>query len=288
MNQTNIIINNKVKSLDVLFINLPAVSPDICDPNDATIAESLTPPLGLLYLANSIKDCSFVNSYQGIDFAICDYSRCVESSDLVEFVQEKLSHDAKNQPAVVAISLMFSSSYDFFRVIINEIKKYWDDVIIIVGGIHASNTVEYLLKNNNAIDYVVCGEGEESFVEFLEMISTGSKKDISGVHSLNNIKKISKNSFEQTKYVDRFDIDYTKYSKLIDMGIYTGGTSFFSLSKTTLSVRAFSIMASRGCPYHCTFCASYTVHGKKSRWRSFENLKEEIYYLNKKYHQIQT
>ncbi len=283
MNQITVNFQKKPKPIDVLFINLPTVSPELADSSDATSAESLTPPLGLLYLANSIKDCTFVNSYQCVDFAICDYSKCADKNDVVDFVSEKFNAEVKKKPDVVAVSLMFSSSYDLFKVIVNEVKKCWIDTVLIVGGIHASNTIEYLLENDRVIDYVACGEGEECFVEFIEMVAADAKKNILGIHSLGNIKKTSDNSFEQTQYVEKFNIDYTKYSDLIDMDVYTLGTSLFSLSKTTLSVRAFSIMASRGCPYHCTFCASYTVHGRGSRWRDFKNIKDEIYWLNKKY-----
>ena len=67
------------------------------------------------------------------------------------------------------------------------------------------------------------------------------------------------------------------------MDVYTSETSLFSLSKTTSSVRAFSIMASRGCPYRCTFCASSTVHGRSPRWRDLQNVVDEIYWLNETY-----
>ena len=67
------------------------------------------------------------------------------------------------------------------------------------------------------------------------------------------------------------------------MEVYTRGTSMFSLSKTNISTPAFSIMSSRGCPYHCTFCASHTVQGRGSRWRNLENVIDEIYWLNKNY-----
>lgn len=35
-------------------------------------------------------------------------------------------------------------------------------------------------------------------------------------------------------------------------------------------------MASRGCPYRCIWCSSYTVFGRKVRFRSPENILEEI------------
>ena len=50
MTRSLAINQKKVNSLNVLFVNIPT--------------ENLAPPLGLLYLANSIKDRSFINSYK--------------------------------------------------------------------------------------------------------------------------------------------------------------------------------------------------------------------------------
>ena len=69
----------------------------------------------------------------------------------------------------------------------------------------------------------------------------------------------------------------------VDMEAYTKGTELFSLSKTDISVRAFNIMSSRGCPYLCTYCSSWTVQGRGSRWRDFDNVIGEIRWLNKEY-----
>jgi radical SAM superfamily enzyme YgiQ (UPF0313 family) len=204
-----------------------------------------------------------------------------EEKHLVELVYKKLK-ETTDKPDVVAITLMFSLTYPFFQIIIDEIKKCWEDAIIVVGGVHATNSTEYLLKNN-PIDYIVCGEGEEAFSSLLEMIASGSQKNILGVHSLGNIKKTSDGQLEKTATIKDFNIDYTQYSNLIDMEVYTRRTSLFSLSKTDSSARAFTIMASRGCPYHCTYCASHTVQGRGSRWRDFKNVIDEIYWLNKNY-----
>jgi len=271
------------KSQDILFINLPPVSPELLKTDDVTSADNLTPPLGLLYLANSIIDCPFVGSYKCVDFAIYDYGRLLEKKTMGKFVSEKMQNVGIEKPNIIAISLIFSSSYEFFKIVIAEIKKCWPDAIVIVGGIHASNNVAYLLRKHSEIDYIACGEGEEVFVEFIEMIAAGKQKNIFGVHSVNNIKKVKGNQFERTKFVEKLSIDYTRYHNMIDMKLYTTGTSLFSLSKTTLSVRSFAIMASRGCPYHCTFCAAHTVHGRDQRWRSMYNVVDEINWLNKTY-----
>ena len=136
------------KKLDVLFINLPSVSPELSDTDDATSADNLTPPLGLMYLANSIKDREFTNSYKCVDFAIHDYKNVLESGKTGEFVSEELINGGIQKPDVVAVSLMFSSSYDFFRLVLSKVKKMWPDTKVIIGGVHASNTIDYLLKNN--------------------------------------------------------------------------------------------------------------------------------------------
>ena len=50
----------KNNPLDVLFVNLPTYSPNLSTLDDATSGDSLTPPLGILYLSHSIKDCPFL------------------------------------------------------------------------------------------------------------------------------------------------------------------------------------------------------------------------------------
>ena len=55
-----------------------------------------------------------------------------------------------------------------------------------------------------------------------------------------------------------------------------------SIGKATDSKLA-SFITTRGCPYKCTFCSSPTVHGKKLRYRSTENIIAEIKLLHEKY-----
>ena len=43
------------------------------------------------------------------------------------------------------------------------------------------------------------------------------------------------------------------------------------------------IVISRGCPYSCTFCATRTITGKKTRFRSLNSVVEEITLLKRKY-----
>ena len=152
MDKSTSSFKKKNNPLDVLFVNLPTYSPDLSNLDDATSGDSLTPPLGIQSLSHSIKDCSFVSSYQcadfGADFKLPNLRDFLEKNNLPEFVNKKLKETVPNKPDVVAVSLMFSSTYDFFQIVIEEIKKCWDDAIIIVGGVHATNSADYLLKNN--------------------------------------------------------------------------------------------------------------------------------------------
>jgi anaerobic magnesium-protoporphyrin IX monomethyl ester cyclase len=268
-------------SLDILFVNLPPVSPDLSRVADATSASHLLPPLGILYLADSISRCASVGSINCVDFATCDLEAFAAHEELESFVVTKMRDAAgERAPSVVAVSLAFSSSYDFFQTVCRAVSRSWSDVTVVVGGVHASNTVTHCLESNPIVDYVICGEGEEAFPELLEAIAGGMAPDIPGVHSRRSIKRGLKTPFEATRHVETLDIDFTIFPKLIDMDVYTQKTALFSLSKTSLEVRSFSVMASRGCPGRCTFCASHTVHGRRPRWRSLENVLAEIRWLN--------
>lgn len=46
------------------------------------------------------------------------------------------------------------------------------------------------------------------------------------------------------------------------------------------------IMTVRGCPFNCIYCATPKIWGKKVKWRSVENVLEELQLINDKYNDI--
>ena len=84
MKSSVVIDKKKANPLNVLFVNIPT--------------ENLAPPLGLLYLADSIKDCSFINSYECADFRTVDMSGLFDEATgevllekpLAEFINKNL------------------------------------------------------------------------------------------------------------------------------------------------------------------------------------------------------
>ena len=90
MDEAIVSYQKKAKPLDVLFVNLPSYTPEPANSKNETFGENMVPPLGLLYLANSIKDCSFVSSYQCADFGIAKLNGYVGKKHLVGLVNKKL------------------------------------------------------------------------------------------------------------------------------------------------------------------------------------------------------
>ena len=219
-----------------------------------------------------------------VDLAVYNLEAFATHHEIEAFVIRKMKEaTADRPPFVVAISLMFSASYDLFKTVCSAAAQCWEDATVVVGGIHASNTIAQCLEDNPAVDYVVCGEGEEAFAELLDALASGTDGDLTGIHSRTNIKRGLATPFEHTLPVKNLDIDFTVYPRILDMSDYTQRTSLFSLSKTSLAVSSFAVMASRGCPGRCTFCASHTVHGRRPRWRTLENTLAEIRWLHSEY-----
>ena len=75
---------------------------------------------------------------------------------------------AEIRPDVVGISSLFTPYYREVLEVAARVKKRLN-VPVIVGGSHASAVPESLLSSPN-VDYVIRGEGEKAFVEFLRYL----------------------------------------------------------------------------------------------------------------------
>ena len=97
-------------------------------------------------------------------------------------------------------------------------------------------------------DKVVIGEGENAFLEFI-----GEEPSI--------------------KSID--DIPIPDYS-LVNLDLFCGiwPVGYFP---------SLAIMASRGCPFHCKFCNTPVLWGKKVRYRNPKSVVDEVELLHKQY-----
>jgi len=181
---------------------------------------------------------------------------------------------------VFGISLMFSSEWFAHRTLIEEIKKKYPKIIIIAGGEHSSAIPEYVLKNCHSIDYVVKGEGELSMLELCFKIFHG--KNISNIQGISFIDKNNKfvdnGLSKRIQYVDT--IPRPAWHLLKPENYFTNS---FTIGLAKGKLRNMPILATRGCPYQCTFCSSPSMWTTRYIMRNPKEIVDEIEWLIEEY-----
>jgi anaerobic magnesium-protoporphyrin IX monomethyl ester cyclase len=134
------------------------------------------------------------------------------------------------------------------------IKRTLPKTKIIVGGI--TPTIFPDEFNFPAIDCIICGEGEVSFVEVLAKMQAGEPVE--------RVVIGKKPDLDAIPYIDRYMWEYDREL-----------CCTFAPDQRTPSI---TMLAGRGCPYHCTYCqpAENSVFGKPFRIRSVENVIGEM------------
>jgi len=191
----------------------------------------------------------------------------------------KLSELIKNeQPDIVG-----SSSYTpdiYGRILLSRvIKKINPSIVTAFGGSHISLAPEETLRLAKDIDYVVIGEGEETFLELIKALENGKGREdmhnIRGIAYLhNNAEYIRTEARPPIENLD--DLPMPDYS-MIPMDKYKN--TYFPYP----AQQGFSCWFSRGCTERCNFCSSnalwqYCWHGRNAK-----NIVEELKVLNNKY-----
>lgn len=195
--------------------------------------------------------------------------------DDTDYVIERL---IEQQPDIVAFSCL-TQSYQWMLSIAREIKKVYPNVYTVFGGVHVSAVPDIVLQNEEA-DYVVVGEGEEAFFEIIDAINA---RDF--YRSISNTRYINPDGIivrgEQKGFKQELDE-------------LPGFTKEFWENETFVRSN-FMTMASRGCPYRCTFCFNNffaelpdekKTKGKYVRTRSVDHVINELLYSKQRYKKI--
>ncbi len=219
----------------------------------------ITPPLGLGYLSAYLKK-------HGISTVIIDGLK--ENLNLRRMI--KRLHDLK--PDAVAITCL-TAFYQQTVLLSRELKK--NGMTTIIGGPHPTFLPYQTLVESQA-DYVICGEGE---IPLLGLIRNNFCNDnIQGVYSLDNLKDEGQ-AVIKAKIVEKLDVlPFPDWEQM--------NPHDYPKAPHGAIIRGFPvgvIVTSRGCPYECTFCAAPKFCDRKIRFRTPENVVEEIEYLIKNF-----
>jgi len=271
----------------VAFISVPSVSyGEIFDMG--AMPPVLSMPLGIMYLSSSLKRSGSSSDIFHVDYIVeaSKLHAAVEDND-EEFVKKyknkierfildpAIRESGKIIPDVIGVSMNFTTQAPMAKQIIEQLKKLWPDAKVVIGGNYATNNVPILLSHPQ-VDYVCRGEAEIAFPIFLDQIGENKEVKLKGFYSKKDIeqKKSLSLNCDYSQNID--ELPFPDWD-VIDHRAYQSGRAKHKREFLTADdSKNFSIFTSRGCPYHCTFCASYTVHGRKMRYRSTKNVVDEM------------
>lgn len=238
-------------------------------------------PIGLGYVAASLRDSGHdvrifsVDTSKSINAPV--YNRMHDHykvyiklvNDAFHPIWQEVRAVLKNfQPHIVGITAMTPKVASVLKTA-TLCKEWGDHVRVIIGGPHATIKPDELLQYRD-VDFVVRGEGEISFLELLQVFQDNHPVLLEHVDGLsyrkngeifhNPLGEVCRN-LDTTPFPARELLIYPENFSPEDLGI---------------------IMTSRGCPFGCTFCYK-EMFGKTIRYRSIDNVLEEVKEVIKKY-----
>lgn len=236
-----------------------------------------SPPLGVAFIAGALKtaghrvtiiDAVGENPEQVISFKDDIVSNGLSFEEVIERIPANTD--------LIGLSLMFSGNWISNRVFIALLKERFQGVPIIAGGEHITAVPEFCMKQAPGLLACVLGEGEETILELVKAVElkTGLS-NISGIvyRDGENLVKTPRRS--RVKEIEK--IAWPAW-ELFPLNAYEKFGVSYGVAEGVMSL---PIMATRGCPYSCTFCSSPDMWGTRYYMRSPADVADEIEYMHK-------
>ena len=239
----------------------------------------LTMPIGTAYLAAALSKADY--SVKMLDCPGLAFNNVYLTEDK-RFKVQGLSEEESIQRIdpesdIIGVSIMFSQEWPHVREFINKIRKAFPKAIIIAGGEHPTAMPEYTLSDCPAIDYLISGEGELTLLELVYQLRSGKNPhEIKGVSYRENGTFFTQHLSPRMAEIQNMPwpawhmIDVEAYFQPnFTMGIGHG--------------RNMAMLATRGCPYQCTFCSNPIMWTTRYVMRPVKEVVDEIEYNIRQY-----
>ena len=184
-----------------------------------------------------------------------DFQGDIKEFSINDRVENILEGIIEEKPDVVAFSC-YIWNMEFVNRLAELIKLVDPNIEILYGGPEVSYEGKEFLENHPG-EYVIVGEGEETFREFvLYKLGEGKIEDIKGLNYKRD-GKVFENPKRPEMDMNELVFPYTYEEDINNKIVY--------------------YEASRGCPFKCKYCLSSVMHGV--RFLDVERVKKELKYF---------
>jgi anaerobic magnesium-protoporphyrin IX monomethyl ester cyclase len=179
----------------------------------------------------------------------------------------------ENEVELLAVSVMPGPQMVAAIPLCRDFRHRFPHIPIVWGGYFASLYTDASL-NAHYVDFVVRGQGEETFLELIQTLRTSrnfskvrglSFKDDFGLHVHNAERPLRTPN----------DFPWLPYDKLPNSERY--------IARTFLGRRTVVHQASIGCPFRCTFCGVVPIYQGRQRTEDPSRTAAVLCFLKKKY-----
>ena len=251
----------------------------------------LTPPVGPAYLAASLRQAGHeARIVDGIGENPFQVTALFDNKVMAlglrsEEIVERIADDT----TLIGISCMFSQDWPEVRRLIQMARRRFPNVPIVAGGEHITAAATFTLDSTPEIDVCVIGEGEETIVELADALDRGASFDGipglllraapgNGSNLLARNGSTTRSTGARTRIRNLDDIprpawDLVPIDNYLDNGLGYG---------VDLG-RSMPIIATRGCPYQCTFCSNPEMWTTRWYARNPDQVLDEIQTYQERY-----
>ncbi|MEQ1878046.1 MAG: radical SAM protein, partial [Bdellovibrionia bacterium] len=239
---------------------------------------SAIPPLGLAYVAGSVRaagydvTCIDASGESLGSVRTCTFdNRFFESGLTIEEITERIPKNI----SVIGVSCMFSLEWFYVLELVREIRAKFPRAFIVLGGEHVTADYEYILRTTSEADACVLGEGENKFVSMLQALDEGVEKErLPGCAVRDSVTSVPVKNPEADGRYRIQSVDEIPRPAWDLFPIESYQSSKHSIGSR--HHRAMPMLASRGCPYRCSFCSSPQMWTTRWKARAVGDLINEI------------
>ncbi|MEK7397952.1 MAG: radical SAM protein, partial [Candidatus Poribacteria bacterium] len=216
------------------------------------------------HMASCLPNLGIVSIAGNIDASICD----IKVADLVlarknpeSYVLSVLREQSPDVVGLSCMSLQYDSAIKFAKLI----KGYDKNILVVIGGYHPTLMYEEISSSPDAqfIDFIVRGEGEATFSEFITALNSGK-----GYDKIEGLSYKANDRFHHNPPRALLSLDDIKMPKrdarLLKKGFHALGSP------------SDVVETSRGCVYGCKFCTIKYMYGRSFREYKVERVISDI------------